>query len=189
MSAIDPRLPIAAIVTAHGWLPCAVVDSRSITTVFARAVPKRSRSFHLAILQAHVFNRILDERVRRGTHATVLLGDVVLKDDGRHGVVTEERPAPEGAVPTGPLWAADVLVAEGEPGRIERDALAEEGLTPERLARPAGLSPRGARRPLVAPVEDPDVGPWADGAVQLAFGLPVGSYATVVLDELRGASA
>lgn len=151
--------------------------------VLVRSVPKRSRSFHLAILQARVFNRILAERVRAGTSATVLEGDVVRRPDGRH-VVTEVGGC-EG-VPTGPLWSADVLVAEGPPGEIERAALTAEGLRPEELANPGGLTPRGARRPLTARFGNAEVGPWTDGSVWIAFDLPVGSYATIAMAELTG---
>ena len=77
------------------------------------------------------------------------MGDVVLAADGRHRVVLENDPpeAREGLVPTGPLWAATGLRAEGEPGRIELAALSEDGLEPEDLRSPGGLRPRGARRP------------------------------------------
>ncbi|MEM9381194.1 MAG: tRNA pseudouridine(13) synthase TruD [Planctomycetota bacterium] len=148
-----------------------------------RAVPKRTRSFHLAILQALVFNRVLAERVRAGTSAKVLEGDVVRSPEGRHRVAGAG--GADGA-PTGPLWAAEGLAAEGEPGRIEREALAAEGLAPEDLRAPGGLDPRGARRVLMAPAEHVEVGPWKDGAVWIAFDLPVGSYATVALAELSG---
>lgn len=148
-----------------------------------RAVPKRARAFHLAMLQARIFNRILEARRAAGSESSVLVGDVVLAADGRHRVVLENDPpeAREGLVPTGPLWAATGLHAEGEPGRIELAALAEEGLEPEDLRSPGGLRPRGARRPLVVALSDLEVDAFEDGAVWIRFSLPVGSFATVVL--------
>ncbi|MEM6572304.1 MAG: tRNA pseudouridine(13) synthase TruD [Planctomycetota bacterium] len=152
-----------------------------------RAVPKRTRSFHLAILQSLVFNRVLAERVRAGTGSTVLAGDVVRRADGRHRVAESAGDGNyAGGTPTGPLWAAGGLAAVGEPGRIEREALAAEGLTPDDLRSPGGLDPRGARRVLMAPAENVEVGAWDDGAVWVAFDLPVGSYATAALAELSG---
>lgn len=148
-----------------------------------RAVPQRSRSFHLAILQAKMFNDVLAARVADGSFATPLLGDVVRAADGRHSVL-KEMPAPEGRLVTGPIWSSDMLAATGRPGEIELDALHAEGLVPEDLTRPGGLRPRGARRPLTAAIGGVLTEEWTGEAVWIAFDLPVGSYATVVLDEL-----
>ncbi len=172
------------------------------------AVPRVSRSFHLAILQAKVFNDVLGRRVQDGTSAEALEGDLVLREDGRHGYVSPERPSADGAVPSGPMWAPGLRLAEGQPGTIERAALAAEGLTPDHPERPGGLSPRGSRRDLRVPVseaaldvletgvglgpaaaEAPGVAGAGEGrrAARLRFGLPPGAYATVVLDQLRAA--
>jgi tRNA pseudouridine13 synthase len=148
-----------------------------------RAVPQRSRSFHLAILQAKIFNDVLAARVEAGTFATPLVGDIVRGPDGRHSELLE-LPAPEGSIVTGPIWAADMKAATGEPGAVELAALREEGLDPSDLANPGGLRPRGARRPLTAALGGALVEEWSEESVWIAFDLPVGSYATVVLDEL-----
>ena len=95
-----------------------------------------------------------------------------------------ELPAAEGAIVTGPIWSADLKAATGRPGEIELAALRAEGLEPSDLAHPGGLRPRGARRPLTAALGGALVGEWGDDAVWIAFDLPVGSYATVVLDIL-----
>jgi len=155
------------------------------------AVPRSSRAFHLAVLQAWVFNRVLDRRVEEGTSATVLPGDLVLREDGRHGHACEERPAPPGALPTGPIWAPSLRLAEGEPGKIERAVLAAEGLGADHPEQPGGLSPRGSRRDLRVEVSESSLAVSGDGGdpgvVRLTFGLPPGAYATVVLDHLRAA--
>ncbi|QDV06786.1 tRNA pseudouridine synthase D [Planctomycetes bacterium Poly30] len=160
-----------------------------------RAVPQRSRSFHLAILQAKMFNEVLERRVADETFATPLVGDIVRAANGRHSELME-LPAPitgpsDGpseasgeTIVTGPIWAADMKAATGVPGEIERAALEAEGLTPADLANPGGLRPRGARRPLTAALGGALTEEWRDEAVWIAFDLPVGSYATVVLDEL-----
>ena len=170
------------------------------------AVPRVSRAFHLAILQAKVFNDVLARRIREGTSAQALEGDLVLREDGRHGYVSPERPAPAGAMPSGPMWAPGLRLAEGGPGEIERAAFEAEGLSPDHPERPGGLSPRGSRRELRVPVSEPVLDGVEDGVddgvddgagdaeapvdrrdVLLRFGLPSGAYATVVLDELRAA--
>lgn len=152
-------------------------------TELVRAVPQRSRAFHLAILQAKIFNDVLATRIADGTFATPLVGDIVRGADGRHSELME-LPAAEGAIVTGPIWSADLKAATGRPGEIELAALRAEGLEPSDLAHPGGLRPRGARRPLTAALGGALVGEWGDDAVWIAFDLPVGSYATVVLDIL-----
>ena len=153
--------------------------------------PQRARAFHLAMLQARIFNRVLEVRRAAGNESTVLVGDVVLAADGRHRVVLEDDPpeAREGLVPTGPLWAATGLHAAGEPGRIELAALREEGLELEDLRSPGGLRPRGARRPLVVALSDLEVDGFEDGAAWIRFSLPVGSFATVVLAAIGSSFA
>jgi TruD family tRNA pseudouridine synthase len=180
-----PQLPLDLV-------PVAKQLARRRTEVVAdlvAAVPRSSRVFHLAILQAWAFNRVLDRRVEEGSSGRVLTGDLVLREDGRHGYASEDRPAPPGAVPTGPIWAPALRLAEGTPGDLERAVLAEEGLGDGHPDQPGGLSPRGSRRDLrVALSEahlDASTEERAQGAVRLTFGLPPGAYATVVLDHLR----
>lgn len=154
------------------------------------AIPKRTRAFQLAMIQARVFNRILGKRIDLGSESSAQIGDVVQALDGRHRILCEGDPPEMGAgsAPTGPLWSADVMRAAGEPGEIELECLAEENLVPEDLRTPGGLRPRGARRPLVMPLENAEVGPWEGSSAWVRFDLPVGSFATVVLGALRGAS-
>ncbi|MEL6906403.1 MAG: tRNA pseudouridine(13) synthase TruD, partial [Planctomycetota bacterium] len=141
-----------------------------------RAVPKRARSFHVSMLQAYVFNRVLARRVADGTWGTLLPGDVAAE--------LTFGPAPR-AVPTGPIWSPRMRRAEDAPAAVELEELRAVGLEPEDLGAPGGLTPRGARRPLVAELRAPEC-VWRDdvGALWISFELPPGSYATVVLDAL-----
>lgn len=154
-----------------------------------RALPKRTRAFHLSMFQAHVFNRVLEGRLRRGDHGEALLGDVV-EFEGRHRVLRafEELPEQGAAVPTGPIWSASMLCAEGVPGGLERAALGETSVSPEDLREPAGLRPRGGRRPLIVPLSNGFVESSGDEtALWIGFDLPAGAFATVVLDALAAA--
>lgn len=182
-----PNLPLDLV-------PVAKQLARRRTEVVAdlvAAVPRSSRVFHLAILQAWAFNQVLDRRMEEGSSGRVLTGDLVLREDGRHGYASEERPAPPGSVPTGPIWAPALRLAEGAPGDIERAVLAEEGLGDGHPEEPGGLSPRGSRRDLRVAVSEAALAASAGerdrGPVRLTFGLPPGAYATVVLDHLRAA--
>ena len=149
------------------------------------ALPKRTRAFHLSMFQAHVFNGVLETRVNRGDHGRSLVGDVV-QSDGRHRVLeSDDRYADGSEIPTGPIWAASMLCAEGEPGVIERAELEATGVAPENLREPAGLRPRGGRRPLVVPLANVQVESSSDETVLwIGFDLPAGAFATVVLDAV-----
>jgi tRNA pseudouridine13 synthase len=87
-----------------------------------------------------------------------------------------------------------MMRAGGATDLAEFDALQHTGLTPEAItefdaqAEAAG-DPKleGARRPLRVPLIDPDVEGGADEHgpyVRVAFELPRGSFATVVLREI-----
>lgn len=146
-----------------------------------RAVPRRSRAFQLSMLQARVFNDVLEERVAAGTHGAVNEGDVAER-------LTFASPPRD--VPTGPIWSPRMVRAEGAVAEAEERALRARGLAIDDLESPGHLHPKGARRPLVSPIRHASV-EWraapsgAGGALWLAFDLPVGAYATVVLDALR----
>jgi tRNA(Glu) U13 pseudouridine synthase TruD len=76
--------------------------------------------------------------------------------------------------------------AAGSVDAVEHGALEAIGLTPEDLQRePARL--KGARRPLRVPVRHAATDAGADEHgpyIRVAFDLPAGAYATVVLREL-----
>jgi tRNA(Glu) U13 pseudouridine synthase TruD len=70
----------------------------------------------------------------------------------------------------------------------ERAAIAEMGLDPARFDAP-GRRPAGDRRPLRMRLSNPEIEAGFDGHgtfVRLAFDLPPGGYATVVLREALG---
>ncbi|MEX2386443.1 MAG: tRNA pseudouridine(13) synthase TruD, partial [Phycisphaeraceae bacterium] len=86
-----------------------------------------------------------------------------------------------------PMWGPEMMRAEGEPGRIEQVALAAMGLNEAQLAGSAMASAEGARRPLRIALRDPDLSGGVDehGAyLRLAFELPRGAFATIVLREI-----
>ena len=72
--------------------------------------------------------------------------------------------------------------AEGEVDAAEQAVLAAEGLTLESFRRLGSIA-EGTRRPFAVPIADAQ---WSvDGStIELAFTLPAGSYATVLLDEV-----
>jgi tRNA pseudouridine13 synthase len=163
----------------------------------------RERRLYVSAWQSELFNRYLDARLADGLHDRVLPGDLLRKTDSG-GVFASEDPAAEQErlergelCPTGPMPGARMRQpAEGTAAREREDALlASEGVTLADLARVASLA-EGTRRPLAFPLgaasaralghrEDGAQGDDGDdGALELAFSLPAGSYATVVAAEV-----
>ena len=87
--------------------------------------------------------------------------------------------------PSGPIFGARTLRAEGAAGELEDALLAAAGLTREDFGSIGfGVNQNGARRPLRVPVAELEV-ERDEGLTRLAFSLPRGAYATTLLEELR----
>jgi tRNA pseudouridine13 synthase len=163
------------------------------------AVPSNLTRLFVNAAQSFVFNRILSERLRRDLpFDRPVAGDVVcfadrdapvglpLPDTDRQQAVTEgrvetvTRHCERGrAYVTAPLVGTDTELAEGEPGAIEREILADLGLEPTDFDLPGDFRSRGTRRAILCRTDllatrDP---------VRFEFALPHGSYATAVLRE------
>lgn len=154
-----------------------------------RARDRRAARFLLSALQARVFDDVLAgrplplDRLEAGDVAVVhASGGVFLVEDAER-----EQPRADAfeISPTGPIFGGRMPRAEGAPGERERAALAawgvEEGARP-----PPGVRMRGARRALRVRPSDVSVRREGD-ALRLAFALPAGSYATVLVDEVLAA--
>lgn len=165
-----------------------------------RSIGQAALAFWVSATQSAVFNRVLDRRLEQGTMATFIEGDLAWKHNNGavFRVTAEELAKPELEVrlraleisPSGPLWGPGMTLP-GEPvASAEREALQSNGLTEQDLdAGPSLL--KGARRPLRVPLRNPAVEAGADEHgpfVRVAFDLPAGAYATVVLRELTRAS-
>lgn len=147
---------------------------------------RRLQRFFLASVQSWVFNRLLAERVREGSYATVMIGDWAKKSDTGGVFLVEDESEAERAARFEigaliPLHGRKVRISPGEPGRREEAALAQLGLAWRDL-----VSRRGDRRLARIRVTDPRVEELlgVDQALRVAFTLPKGSYATTVLREV-----
>ena len=165
-----------------------------------RRAPKGLGRLWVGAVQSEVFNRVLAARVER--YGANSLGRVVLGDVAwlhRNGAcfsiesdvdVSESVPRAEEfeISPTGPMPGPKTKTTTGEVASLEQEVVEELGLRVEWFAALGAKLAQGVRRPLRVPVEDPRVefapDPDTGGALRLAFTLPRGAYATVVVRQL-----
>jgi tRNA pseudouridine13 synthase len=153
---------------------------------------RRAQRFLLSALQAAVFNEVLASRaapldaVERGEVAMVHEsgGAFVVEDAVRES----ERARRFEISATGPIFGTRLLAARGAAAERESAALRRHGVDLAELRPPRGVRLRGARRPLRVRPRDAS-SQLEGGALVLRFGLPPGSYATVLLEEVLGADA
>jgi tRNA pseudouridine13 synthase len=166
----------------------ALLRTRSPREAFL-ALGRRPRNIWIAAWQSYLFNRVLDRRVREGTHDRLVSGDLAwLHGTGAlYPVRDADREAPRASAlassPTGPLIGYDMRRPHGRALALEREVLDEEGADPEAL-RSGPARARGARRPLRVPVREASLSAEEDGSVVARFVLPPGAFATVLLDLL-----
>jgi tRNA pseudouridine13 synthase len=162
-------------------------------------VPSNLQRLFVHAAQSYVFNLLLSERLERGLpFDRPVAGDVVcfadtdapdgleLPDTDRLQRVDERRVdsvtrhCERGrAFVTAPLVGTGTELADGEQGEIERAVLDDLGLEPADFELPGEFGSTGTRRAiLVRTALDLERDPLA-----LSFGLPKGSYATVVMRE------
>ncbi|MFQ3475224.1 tRNA pseudouridine(13) synthase TruD [Halonotius sp. F2-221B] len=165
------------------------------------AVPWNLQQLFVNAAQSSLFNQMLSERLRRGLpFDRPVAGDVCcfVDSDAPEGVYAPdtdrlqrvadnrvdvmERHCDRGrAFVTAPLVGTDTELADGEPGEIEREVLADAGIEPSDFELPGEFTSSGTRRAILVRTDlavDPD-------DLTFAFALPSGSYATAVLREYQ----
>lgn len=161
----------------------------------ARAPSAFQRKLYLSAFQSLLFNQALAERLRSGTLARVTVGDVLRKTDSGGVFVCEDPVVDQPRVdrfevsPAGPLFGPKMVQAQGEVAAFEATLLQAAGVTLDDFRRGRGET-EGGRRPYRVPLEDATV-TSLEGTedLLLAFSLPKGSYATVVLGEVMKSGA
>ncbi len=149
--------------------------------------------------QSYLFNKILSERMRRGLPIQEpMAGDLVLPADkgglpdrdrtidvtcdnlGRVAGRCRERKAWVSAI----LFGSEPEFAGGEPGRIEKEIVASEGLQPKDFIIPEipRISSRGTRREILASIRGLEA-TIVGNDLHLALELTRGAYATCLLRE------
>lgn len=153
--------------------------------------PRRKALFLISALQSALFNALLTARVQEANWRSVLPGEILKKTDSGglfHSTspeVDQPRLDAREVVTTGPLYGADVDLAESTAGELEQRILEESGLSLNDWKQ-ASVRSVGSRRPLIlypgelrAELESPHT-------VVLSFFLPKGAFATVLLREIMG---
>lgn len=142
-----------------------------------------------SVVQSEVFNRYLSLRRAEELGLERLLAGEQMRLSGSGAgfavedvTVENERWARREIVPTGPIIGPKMRPASGRPLELEQRAVAELELEAPDLEVLARAAP-GARRDLLVYPEGIEL-TEREGGFELAFGLPSGSYATVLVREL-----
>jgi len=149
------------------------------------------RKIWVSALQSRIFNTVLTQRLT--TLDQVQVGDLAYKHDSGACFFVEnlEAEAPRAErfeiSPTGPIIGRRTSMARGVPGEIEQAVLAKYGITAADFKNGDRDRSPGDRRPLRIMPRDTQLESGVDqfgGFITVAFTLPPGAYATVLMREL-----
>jgi tRNA pseudouridine13 synthase len=155
------------------------------------AIDDKLRRLWISAVQSRLFNDVLARRI--GTIDKLLDGDLAYKHENGACFKVESAAAEQARCetfeisPTGPLVGYRMTEPEGEPLAIEKSAMADVNLKPEDFRQSGKVRVKGARRPLRVKPENIEIAGGVDefGAqITVAFTLPAGAFATVLLREL-----
>ena len=160
------------------------------------AIDEKIRRIWVAAVQSRLFNDVLAKRI--GTLDRLMDGDLAYKHENgacfHVGSAAAEQPRADTfeVSPTGPLVGYRMTMPEGEPLRVEQDAMAAVSLTPDVFRQSGKLRVKGARRPLRVRPSDVEMAGGVDAFgphVTVAFTLPAGAFATVLMREVMKTDA
>jgi tRNA pseudouridine13 synthase len=152
-------------------------------------MPRRDARFLLSALQAEVFDAAL--AARAAPLDALEPGDLAMRHDSGGLFLVEdleresERARDFEISATGPIFGTRMPEPGGAVAAREQALLAERAIDLAALRLPRGVRLRGARRAIRARPDGAELD-YADGVLWLRFGLPAGSYASVLVEELVG---
>jgi len=161
------------------------------------AIDPIQREFMVSSIQSAIFNQVLDRRIKSAAFDRLMPGDLAWKHDSRAVFAVDEATAaaenaPDGRAaklevsPSGPMWGPGMVRPTGEVLRGEIEAIAALGMKESDMCDGPRVSP-GNRRPMRLTMTDPDISGGLDEHgpyVRVAFELPRGSFATMILREV-----
>ncbi|MGC4033345.1 MAG: tRNA pseudouridine(13) synthase TruD [Tepidisphaeraceae bacterium] len=161
-------------------------DGKPVEAV-ASAIDSRVVDLWMSAVQSRLFNATVAARIKQLDE--ILDGEIAYKHNGgavfrvESAVAERERAERFEISPTGPLVGSKMMVPASVAGDVEKEVLAAAGVASGLDAMPLP----GSRRPLRVRPEElhaesgiDEHGPY----ISLAFMLPAGSYATVLLREI-----
>ncbi|HZL36221.1 MAG TPA: tRNA pseudouridine(13) synthase TruD [Tepidisphaeraceae bacterium] len=157
----------------------------------AWAIDRKLRRLWISALQSRIFNDVVAQRI--DSLDKVLEGDLAWKHENGAVFHVENAQTEQPRCqcfeisPTGPLLGYRMSMPSGEPLAIEESRFAAAGLTPADFRRTGTLKIKGARRPLRVKPEHVQLEGGVDDHgphVTIAFTLPAGSFATVLMGEI-----
>lgn len=146
------------------------------------------KRFFLSVIQSHLFNYYLLERIQRGWFDHILQGDLAKKTDRGGIFLVEDQEAESPRFEnreitfTGPIYGTKMRWPEGEPKELEEKTLQDFEIPPGDFKK---HRLPGSRRAGKIYLEDLSIEPHEKGLL-FSFPLPKGSYATVVMREFTG---
>ena len=163
----------------------------------AGTAPRRLRpflfKFALSAVQSALFNDYLARRMHDGLFRTVLAGEVMGKRPfgglfvARDVPVEQSRFDAKETVIAGPMFGKKTFPAEAVAAEREAAVLRDHNLSPASFAG-FGKLVMGTRRHNLVYLDDL-AAEWETAGLRLAFSLPSGSYATVLLQEVMKSDA
>lgn len=156
-----------------------------------RAIDEKLRRLWVSALQSKLFNEVVARRIN--SLGTLMTGDLAWKHENgacflvKSADVEQPRADAFEISPTGPLVGSRMTLPQGEPLAMEEAIFKSHGLTPGHFRQEGRDRAKGARRPLRVQPKDVSLAAGVDehgGHITVAFTLPPGSYATVLLREV-----
>jgi tRNA pseudouridine13 synthase len=156
-----------------------------------RAIDEKLRRLWVSALQSRLFNEVAAQRIQ--SLDKLIDGDLAYKHENGACFLVEsaatEQPRADAfeISPTGPLVGYRMSHPLGEALKVEEAIFKSHGLTPGHFKQEGRDRAKGARRPLRVKPTDIQLAAGVDEHgphVTVAFTLPAGSYATVLLREL-----
>ncbi len=156
-----------------------------------RMIDQRLRRLWVSALQSEIFNDVLARRIE--SIDRMWLGDLAMKHENGAVFRVEDATAEQSRAdrfeisPTGPIVGHRMTLPEREELKLEEAALKSHGLTLGHFRQEGRNQSPGARRSFRVQPKEINLAAGVDehGAhITVAFTLPPGSYATVLLREL-----
>jgi len=160
-------------------------------TAAVKTIDEKLRRLFVSALQSELFNQVVAKRI--DSLDKVFAGDLAEKSDNG-AVFMVEDPAVEQPrctafeiSPTGPMVGYRMTMPTGHPLEIEQAVMEEHGIKPADFRVEGRHKVKGARRALRVRPTDIELASGVDENgthITVAFTLPAGSFATVLLQEI-----